>query len=297
MIRSMTGFASGQGQHQSYSWSWDLRGVNGRGLDLRLRLPDWIGGLEQGLRAELGKALARGNVTVSLRLSRDAGQSAPQIDRAALRGLLSELAEIDAEAAMRGLSLAAPSALDLLNHRALSNVQERDNGGEGELAARLLADFGPVLRGFVAMRETEGAVLAQVIGDQIDRIEALVKEAAETAGRRAEATRAALRRNLRKILDAAEEPDETRLAQELALLAVKSDITEETDRLNAHVAAGRKLLSQGGVIGRKLDFLTQEFNREANTLCSKSGDQELTRIGLDLKAVIDQMREQIQNVE
>jgi uncharacterized protein (TIGR00255 family) len=154
-----------------------------------------------------------------------------------------------------------------------------------------------LLEEFDAARAAEGAALAGVIGAQIDRIAALTEDAASSADTRAEAQRAALKANIARVLDAAEGVDETRIAQELALLAVKSDVTEEIDRLRAHVAAARALLATGGAVGRKLDFLMQEFNREANTLCSKAQDAALTAIGLDLKLAIDQTREQVQNVE
>jgi uncharacterized protein (TIGR00255 family) len=165
------------------------------------------------------------------------------------------------------------------------------------LLAALLADLEPLLDDFAAMRAAEGRALATVIGGQLDRIAALAAEAAEAAEARRPSMRASLLENLARVMEGAPGADEPRVAQELALLAVKADVKEELDRLSAHVGAARVLLREGGAVGRKLDFLMQEFMREANTLCSKSGDRDLTRIGIDLKTVIDQMREQVQNVE
>jgi uncharacterized protein (TIGR00255 family) len=296
MTRSMTGFATARGSSGDWSWVWDLRSVNGRGLDLRLRMPDWIEGLEQGARQALQAAVSRGNVTLSLRVARAAGAGTAMLDRATLVRTVSVLREIEDLAAENDLAVRHATAAEIA---ALPGVLSTpsDEADTAALRGVLLADLPGLLAEFDAARAAEGAALAEVIGAQIDRIAALTEDAAASADIRAEAQRAALKANIARVLEAAEGVDETRIAQELALLAVKSDVTEEIDRLRAHVTAARALLADAGPKGRKLDFLMQEFNREANTLCSKAGSAALTGIGLDLKTVIDQMREQVQNVE
>ncbi|MEX0318333.1 MAG: YicC/YloC family endoribonuclease [Ruegeria sp.] len=296
MIRSMTGFASAKGELGAYSWSWELRSVNGKGLDLRLRVPDWLEGLEAALRGTLGKSIARGNVTLSLRLARSEEGGALTLNNSAMAVALDAVAEVEEAARTRGVTLAPSRAADLL---ALRGMMEAGAGTEdvAALVAKLKSEFDPLVRAFLDMRETEGAALAEILEGQIGQIEALSAQAATLAEARKEQMADTLRSNLARVLDNADGADPERVAQELALIAVKSDVTEEIDRLAAHVKAARDLLHKGSPVGRKLDFLMQEFNREANTLCSKSQNAELTAVGLELKTVIDQMREQVQNVE
>lgn len=292
----MTAFASGKGAQGRHSWSWDLRSVNGKGLDLRLRVPDWIEGLEAALRARLGARLSRGNVTVGLKIQADEGDVGAQLNDVALEAALTAMAAVEARAMDRGLSLAPATAADVLGVRGVY-----ETGGEQEdstaLAKVLLAEFDAVLSAFVEMREHEGRALGAVMGAQLDEIDRLTESAAVAAADRRPQTEAAFRAALERVMKNADGADETRVAQELALLAVKLDVTEEIDRLRAHVAAARDLIAKGSPVGRKLDFLMQEFNREANTLCSKAQNGGLTSIGLELKTVIEQMREQVQNVE
>jgi uncharacterized protein (TIGR00255 family) len=299
MITSMTGFAARKGQGAGHSWAWDLRSVNGKGLELRLRVPDGIDGLEQALRAELGRALNRGNVSLTLKLARD-GAAEPgeglRVNPAALQAVLSALGQVEQAAMSSGVTLSQASAADVLAVRGVLDAAPQDED-TAALRGALLADLPALLAAFQAMRQAEGAALARVLGDQIDRIAALTAQAADLAAARRESAAAGLRAALDRLLAAADGLDEARIAQELALLAVRTDVTEELDRLAAHVAAARALLAETGPVGRKLDFLMQEFMREANTLCSKAQALELTRIGLDLKTVMDQMREQVQNVE
>ena len=299
MTISMTGFAARKGQGAGHGWAWDLRSVNGKGLDLRLRVPDWIDGLEAALRAELGRALGRGNVSLTLKVARDEageGAAALRVNPAALQAVLRALGAVETAAMEAGVTLAQPTAADVLSVR---GVLDQATGDEetAPLRAALLADLPALLAEFNAMRAAEGAALQGVIAAQLDRIETLTRDAATEAEARREASATALREALAKVLANADGVDEARLAQELALIAVKNDVTEELDRLTAHVAAARALLAEPGPVGRKFDFLMQEFMREANTLCSKAQALTLTRIGLDLKTVIDQMREQVQNVE
>ncbi|MBW4708936.1 YicC family protein [Roseobacter sp. YSTF-M11] len=296
MIRSMTGFASGTGSAPPHSWAWELRGVNGKGLDLRLRVPDWIDGLEAGLRRMLSAAVARGNVTLSLRLARDEHAGGTQINEAQLASVLTAMATIEARAMDAGVSLAPSTSADIV---ALRGVLEQSTNEDdaGPLARALLAEAGELIQNFNAMRDSEGAALQGVLGSQLEEVAALTAQAAGLADARSAQMAETLKRNLSRVMENAEGADADRVAQELALIAVKSDVTEEIDRLSAHVDAARDLIGQGGPVGRKLDFLMQEFNREANTLCAKAQSTELTRCGLALKAVIDQMREQVQNVE
>lgn len=296
-MKSMTGFSSGKGAAHGASWVWDLRAVNARGMDIRLRLPDWIGGLEQGLRTVIQKSVGRGNVNLTLKLTRDNAGQGGEIDADALAVLLAQLKLIEESAiAQHGLKMAPTTAAELLQMPALRDA----NGPELDqkaLYAALISDVQGVLVSFNDMRATEGRALGQVIADQLDQIEHLTQTAKIHAQARGDQVAATLRENLARVMDNTEGADPQRVAQELAMLAVKADVMEEIDRLNAHVAAAREMLSLDGPMGRKLDFLTQEFNREANTLCSKAQSNELTKTGLELKAVIEQMREQVQNVE
>ena len=296
MIRSMTSFASGKGTLGAYSWSCELRSVNAKGLDLRLRVPDWLDGLEAALRADLGKALNRGNVTLSLKVSRDEGGGTLALNPAAMAAVLDALTALEAEALERGLTLAPTSAGELLAQRGMMEAASAEDD-TAPLSAAIRAAFPTLLEAFLQMRRDEGAALAEVLAGQISRIEELTATAATLAEARKEAMAETLKSNLARVLDSAAGADPDRVAQELALIAVKADVTEELDRLGAHVRAAQDLLAKGGPVGRKLDFLMQEFNREANTLCSKSQSSDLTAVGLELKAVIDQMREQVQNVE
>ncbi|MEC7256556.1 MAG: YicC/YloC family endoribonuclease [Pseudomonadota bacterium] len=292
----MTAFASGTGGLGQHSWTWELRSVNAKGLDLRLRVPDWLDGLEAALRTDLGKALTRGSVTLGLRVTRDGDEGRIALNPATMNTVLDALAEIEAEALRRGMTLAPSRAADLLGVRGMLDVTGGSDDA-GPLVAQLKREFPDLVARFLEMRESEGAALEGVLRGQIDQIETLTTQAAALVETRRAAMAEALQANLARVMDSAQTADPDRVAQELAMIAVKSDVTEEIDRLMAHVAAARALVDEGGPIGRKLDFLTQEFNREANTLCSKSQHRELTALGLELKAVIDQMREQVQNVE
>ena len=296
-IHSMTGFAAAQGTTGAHSWSCELRSVNAKGLDLRLRIPEWLEGFEPYVRGELGKALARGNVSMTLRINRneDAGADLT-INDAMLATVLSSMAKIEAAAKVAGVDLAPSTSAEILSQR---GVLEQGNTADdpAPIVAALKGAFAAILSDFVNMRASEGAALKAVLLDQLDEIDTLQSRAADLAEARKPQMAETLRNNLARVLDNADKVDEARVAQELALLAVKADVTEEIDRLKAHVSAARDLLAKGGAVGRKLDFLMQEFNREANTLCSKAQNSDLTAIGLDLKSVIDQLREQVQNIE
>ena len=296
VLRSMTAFAAAKGADDAMSWTWELRGVNGKGLDLRLRVPDWIEGLEAALRARLSAALSRGNVTLSLKLAREEGVGKLSVNTGQLGDVLEAMARVEREAEARGLRLAPATAAEVLELRGVleSSAGETDTAA---LRAALMTDFETVLGAFLEMREGEGRALGVVLTGQLDEIARLTREATEAAEARRPEIDRAFRAALARVMDTAEGADEARVAQELAMLAVKADVTEELDRLRAHVEAARALLAAGSPVGRKFDFLSQEFNREANTLCSKAQNKALTAVGLELKTVIDQMREQVQNVE
>lgn len=296
-LSSMTAFADLAGGVDEVSWIWEVRSVNGRGLDLRVRLPDGFDSLDAPLRAAAAKVVARGSVTVTLRLARTPAQGTPRLNADALDAAVAAALGASDAAARAGLDLAPMTAADLLSVR---GVVETDAGGPAdrpEVVAALAAQADPLFARLAAARRAEGDALAELIAGQVARIAALTGAARDTADARAARAGTLLRARLDAILAATAAVDEARLAQELALAAVRTDVTEELDRLGAHVAAARTLLAGEGPAGRKLDFLMQEFNREANTLCSKSNSAELTAVGLELKVVIDQMREQVQNVE
>lgn len=297
MTLSMTGYASGRGQSGPWSWTWDLRSVNGKGLDLRLRLPEWVEGLEPMVRADLGRVAARGNISLTLKVVREGGdEGTAAVNLPVLRGVLAALAVVEAEAMARGITLRQAGQAEVLGMRGVLETAAPETD-TGPLRDALMADLAPLLADFAASRAAEGAALAAVLAAQLDRITELAAEARAEADARRDVAAATLRENLARVLANADGADEGRVAQELAMLAVKADVTEELDRLDAHIAAARVLLADAAPVGRKFDFLMQEFMREANTLCSKSQARALTRVGLDLKTVIDQMREQVQNVE
>jgi len=290
----MTAFASQTGSEGGVSWVLEMRGVNAKGLDIRLRLPDRMSALEAPLRAKLAKRLARGNVGVTLRVEEASTGGTVRLDEDILEAYVNAAIRVRTIAKNKGLRLAEATAPDYLGLRGVV----RSDGALSELPeAAILAGFDAALEDFVQMRAAEGRALAVILRDQLAQITALVTTAAQQAEARKGQVAATLKANLARVMDNTDGADADRVAQELALLAVKADVSEEIDRLVAHVAATEALLSADGPVGRKLDFLMQEFNREANTLCSKAGAAELTATGLDLKAVIDQMREQVQNVE
>lgn len=296
-LASMTGFARESGAlPDGTHFVWELRSVNGRGLDVRLRLPNGLDALEPALREAAGRRLRRGNVSASLTLKRE--ERAPRLtpDPAAL-----EQAIQLAEAVAKRLGAPPPRAEAILALPGVLRAEqpEPDEAAEEARRAALLAAFETALAGLVAARTREGAQLAAILGALLDEIAALREAAAAEAATQPEAQRQRLLENLARLLgeaDARARVPEERLAAEVALLAQRADVREELDRLAAHVQEARRLL-RGGEIGRKLEFLTQEFVREANTLCSKSAGVGLTRIGLDLKAAIERLREQAANVE
>ncbi len=295
MLNSMTGYASLSGNVGQAAWDWELRSLNGKGLDFRVRLPDGFEALEPVLRKVAKARLARGNVTATLKYSNKSGEGAAEVQTEGLAAALTALVTISETADARGdLALAPINAADVARMPGvIATAQDAPTQNKEEIAGQIDALFDT----FIEMRQTEGAALGRILKGQLDSVAELIAAAFVTAEARQAKAGDLLKARVTALLETTDLADESRLAQELAVLAVKADVTEEIDRLKAHVDAARGLLSKGGAVGRKLDFLMQEFNREANTLCSKSGSTELTQIGMDLKVLIDQMREQVQNLE
>jgi uncharacterized protein (TIGR00255 family) len=293
-IKSMTGFARADGSAGSTSWHWELRSVNGRGLDLRLRLPPGFEGLEPRIREAVGKRLARGSLSVNLNVKRNEGVSQIRLNEPALRQVLTALDKLQAMT-----NAETPRADGLLGIRGVLEFVEAEEG-EAEAGARteaMLASLDQALGALVTARASEGGRLETIIADQLVAIHKLVQTVQASPARAPDAIRQRLKEQVTRLLETGVSLDEARLYQEAALLATRVDVEEELKRLTAHIAGARELLVSREPAGRRLDFLAQEFNREANTLCSKANDPETTRAGLELKAVIDQMREQVQNIE
>ncbi len=294
-VSSMTGFARHSGHLGPARWIWELKSVNGRSLELRFRLPPGLDHLESAARAALAKRLRRGNVTVQLTLERTEAGQRVVVNEPVLDQLLA------VQARYAGRVDPAPLRLDaLLAVRGVVDVVETAPDASAEVERRdaeILASLDETATALTQMRAREGARLAAVIEALLGEVATLRDAAAGAAAARPEAIKARLRAQMAELLDASRALPEDRLVQEAALLATKADIREELDRLDAHISAARELMAKDGAVGRQLDFLCQEFNREANTLCSKSGDVELTAIGLKLKAAVEQLREQIQNIE
>ena len=293
-IKSMTGFARADGAAGPVSWHWELRSVNGRGLDIRLRVPPGFESLEPRIREAVGKRVSRGSLTVNLSVKRAHGQTEIRLNEVALKQVLAAVETLRGAAAV-----GPPSAEALLNVRGVLELVEPEES-EAEAAARaeaMLASLDAALDGMVRARADEGGHLKAIVVRQLAEIERLVDGVERSPSRAPAAVRQRLKEQVGRLLEAGVTLDEARLYQEAALLAARADVEEELKRLAAHVAAARELLDSKEPAGRRLDFLAQEFNREANTLCSKAYDAETTRAGLELKAVIDQMREQVQNIE
>jgi uncharacterized protein (TIGR00255 family) len=294
----MTGYARAQGADDRRRWVWEARSVNGRNLEVRCRVPQGFDRLENPARTVVGSKLKRGNVALSLTITSEAKTKPLRINRA----LLAELGVL-VEEVRKGTGASAPTADGLLRVRGV--IEEEDETAENEeqlaaLDAAIMRSLDEAMRGLAGARAGEGKALAGVLEGHVDEIESLCRRAAERAQAQIGVVKQRFETQLGEILGRVPALSEERLAQEIALLIGKADVREELDRLTAHIAQARSLLHEArpdNPVGRKFDFLCQEFNREANTLCSKSADIELTRIGIDLKGAIERMREQVQNVE
>jgi uncharacterized protein (TIGR00255 family) len=293
-LMSMTGFARKSGARGPVSWHWEAKSVNGRGLEVRSRLPAGFEALDLRIRALAQERFKRGNLQILLSISREGAQTKIRINREALKEILDAIDEFDEE-----IDADPPTIDGILGLRGVIEAVEAEETEEEHEALEndLLSDIKETFERLHGARAEEGVRLASVLADQLDNIERLVRDAQGAAASQPEMLRNRLREQLQLLLEARPPLSEDRLTQEVALLATKADVREEIDRLLAHVAQARTLIASTDAAGRRLDFLSQEFMREANTLCSKAEDIALTRIGLELKAVIDQFREQVQNVE
>lgn len=293
-LMSMTGFARIAGAGLGCRWTWELRSVNGKSLDIRLRLPQGFEHLDQLVRERIGSRLQRGSLQIGLSLQRETTATALRVNEPLLRSVLDLIRRIEGEIP------AAPPTLDgiLAIRGVLETVElEDDPATVAELSTRLLLDLDQALDEMVKERAREGAAIGAVLSARMDEIDRLRQAAENSPARTVEAIRKRLADQVATLIEASATLDSDRVYQEAVLLATRADIREELDRLQAHVAAAKALLNEGGAVGRKLDFLAQEFNRETNTLCSKANDRSLTAIGLDMKAAVDQLREQVQNLE
>ncbi len=291
---SMTGFARAGGSFGDYSWNWEIKSVNGKGLDIRCRFPAGLESIEQPARSLIKENFARGNFQVGLHITRQSSGANLTLNEEALKKVLAVLDELS-----KRMETSAPSPVEVLTMRGVLETVDESVTDE-EIALRdsaLLESLKVVLKNLKITRQKEGAHLQSILGAAVSDIKRLSKSARKSEGAQAETIRDRLKAQIDEILGAAPSLPEERLTQEVALLMVKADIREEIDRLDAHALAMNDLLISSKPVGRQLDFLMQELNREANTLCSKAADVALTRIGLDLKAVIDQAREQVQNIE
>jgi uncharacterized protein (TIGR00255 family) len=296
-VASMTGYARAEGRDAQVSWVWEAKSVNGRGLEMRCRLPSGHDALEVAAREAANRKLKRGNIQLSLNVTRIAEAPAMRVNQELLGQLLTLVDNLGPQH-----QNIAPARWDgILSMKGVLEPMEAEEADADAVRsareAAMRVTLEDVLDQLAAMRLSEGRRIQAVLLAQLEEVAALAERAGACAVLRPEAVRERIRAQVAAVVEAAPALPEERIAQEVALIAVKGDVREELDRLRAHVAAARELIAAGGPVGRKLDFLSQEFNREANTLCSKSSDVELTRVGLDLKAVIDQFREQVQNIE
>ena len=290
----MTGFARAEGTESGYGWAWEVRSVNAKALDIRLRLPPGFERLEGAIRGAVSKRVTRGSVNGTLALDRSGRTPTLSVNHEAL----DQVIQLAADLAQR-VDAEKPRIDGLLSIRGVIETTEPQDSEEERAALdeAIRKSFGDALTALQKARAEEGTRLADVVDAHIDEIETLTGQAVAHASTQPAALEARLREQIKSLFEEDARLSEERIAQEVALLLVKADVREELDRLTAHIGAARALMSAGEPVGRRLDFLCQEFNREANTLCSKASDIELTRIGLDLKACIERLREQIQNIE
>ena len=303
VVMSMTGFARAEGRIEApvvFSWVWEAKSVNSKGLDVRLRLPHGLEALEVAVRTAVGRFFKRGTFTISLTMTSDLQTNDAGIDETILDALIKLSRQKAEQLGPKVIGKAvAPARLDALMAIAQSRGQVEGMTAEAKAARNdvLMEGLAEVLEALALTRSQEGAELASIVSGHLDTIACLCDDASRLAALQPEALKERLAGQVQELMNASPALPEEKLAQESALLALKFDTREELDRLTAHVVQARELLSKGEPCGRRLDFLCQEFNREANTLCSKSSDMALTRIGLNLRSTIDQLREQVQNIE
>ncbi|HWM46827.1 MAG TPA: YicC/YloC family endoribonuclease [Xanthobacteraceae bacterium] len=292
-LSSMTGFARSQGVSGTYAWAWEIKSVNAKGYDLRLRLPPGWDAVDPLVRARAAEAFTRGTLQAALTVERQGVAPTVRVNESVLDAVVATLqtlgTRIKAEPARLDGILAVRGVIDV--------VDAQENADERRAAeTAVTAGFGAAVKSLADMRRHEGDALGRVLAERLNEIAALTARADAAPGRKPEAIRKRLAEQIAALMELGRF-DEDRLHQEAILMAAKADVREELDRLAAHVAQARSLLDAGGPVGRRLDFLSQELNRESNTLCAKSNDVELTTVGLELKSVVEQFREQVQNLE
>jgi uncharacterized protein (TIGR00255 family) len=293
-LSSMTGFARSQGASGPYTFEWELKSVNAKGLDLRLRLPPGWDELEAFAKKRAAEVLSRGTLYANFNIKRSDAAATVRINEEVLAAVLKVASSLAGK-----IDAVAPSVDGLLAIKGVIEVAEPERNEDEDRAATAAAAaaFDEALANLVAMRRREGEVLGQILSQRMEEMEVLAKRAEDAPGRKPEAIRARLAEQIAALLETSDRFDQDRLAQEALLIAAKADIREELDRIASHIAQAREIIGKGGPIGRRLDFLAQEFNREVNTSCSKSNDVELTNTGLQMKSVVEQFREQVQNLE
>jgi uncharacterized protein (TIGR00255 family) len=293
-LSSMTGFARSHGASGPYTFEWELKSVNAKGFDLRMRLPPGWDELEALAKKRAGEVLSRGTVYANLNVKRTGAASTIRINEEVLASIVKVAGVLAGK-----IDAVAPSIDGLLGIKGVIEVVEPETSEDEDKAAKAAAAaaFDQALRDLVEMRQREGVTLGQILIQRMDELERLAQKAEAAPGRKPEAIRARLAEQIAALLETSDRFDPERLNQEALLIAAKADIREELDRIASHVSQTREMIGKGGPIGRKLDFLAQEFNREVNTCCSKSNDLELTNTGLAMKNVVEQFREQVQNLE
>jgi len=294
VLSSMTGFARSHGASGPYSFEWELKSVNAKGFDLRLRLPQGWDELEAFAKKRAAELLSRGTVYANFNVKRADALSTVRINEDVLAAVVKVASSLSGR-----IDAVAPSIDGLLAIKGVIEVVEPERNEDEDKAAVAAASaaFDEALKNLVAMRRREGEALGQILSQRMDEMAALAKRAEDAPGRKPEAIKARLAEQIAALLETSDRFDPDRLNQEALLIAAKADIREELDRIASHIAQAREIIGKGGAIGRRLDFLAQEFNREVNTTCSKSNDVELTNIGLEMKNVVEQFREQVQNLE
>jgi uncharacterized protein (TIGR00255 family) len=293
-VKSMTGFSRSSGTYDGFQWTWEIKSVNSKGLEVRIRVPNFLDGLDLKAKKLMSKAVGRGSINIALTLDREKSEESVNINE----NILGQLIEISTKLAEN--KALTPASIDgLLGMRGVLEVSEKklDEDGIQQLEKALLANFNEAIVSLVTARGDEGAHLDTMLRDHLSKLTELVDASENAEGTQPAQLKARLQEKITEMLGEKQKLNDERLEQEVALLASKADIREEVNRLNAHIAGALDLMNSGETVGRRLDFLSQELNREANTLCSKSADLELTKMGLDMKATIEQFREQVQNVE
>jgi uncharacterized protein (TIGR00255 family) len=293
-LSSMTGFARSHGTSGPYAFEWELKSVNAKGFDLRMRLPPGWDEIEAAARKRAAELLSRGTVYANLNVKRAGALSTVRVNEEVLEGIV----KIASVLAGR-IDAVAPSIDGLLAIKGVIEVVEPESDQEQDKAAKLAVAmaFDEALTALVEMRKREGVTLGQILSQRMNEIEILARKAESAPGRKPEAIKARLAEQIAALLESSDRFDADRLNQEALLIAAKADIREELDRIASHISQAREMIGTGGAVGRRLDFLAQEFNREVNTCCSKSNDLELTNTGLAMKNVVEQFREQVQNLE